>query len=408
MRNPPAELRRAAATATVIAFLLTAPLPALAQAEPTPSIVIVEVLGDPDTTQGQREFVELWNTGVTTIDLAGWKLRDQPTTSGATNTFTFGTWNIPANGRVVVWGGGAADAKGPAWGNSAVWNNAGDGVTLLDTASTPVDWVGYGTATAPAGFADRTVLPAAPRGSSLQLRSDGWITGSPTPGTAYGAVGGGLGVEVTNAAPTAAFDGAPVSARPGARVALQFTLADANGAADVASWTLSSGAATLATGTTAGTQTATVTAPSAEGTWPLTLTVTDAAGASATAAAMVAVRASDLAVDIPGSLTFGAAAPGSTDTMTAAPVVVRNLGGAPIAPLLDVSPFVSAAGGSFPAEGHVWIRVGGGDWVAYEQALQALPAIAPNDSLELTFQLRGLPAGLAAGGYGASFSVVAP
>ncbi|HEX2066027.1 MAG TPA: lamin tail domain-containing protein, partial [Candidatus Thermoplasmatota archaeon] len=83
---------------------------------------ITEILPEPDTNAGQREFIEVWNAGSTTVELGGWKVHDAPTASGASNTFTFPAWTLRPNARVVVWGGGAPDARGPAWSNGVAWN----------------------------------------------------------------------------------------------------------------------------------------------------------------------------------------------------------------------------------------------------------------------------------------------
>lgn len=396
-----------------VALLLATALPIDAQdaAEPSPPLVqIVEVMSDPDTTAGQREFIELWNAGDAAVPLAGWKLRDQATASGTTNTYTFPPWTLAPNGRVVVWGGGASDPRGPAWSNPTVWNNAGDGVSLLGADGTLVAWMGYGNALPPAGH-ESDPVPAPPaKGQSLEwdAQTAAWRQAAPSPGSAPGAVGGTMAIDVTNVAPIAAFDNLPSSARPGQAMTLSLRLDDGNGAADIASWALTSGAGTIASGTTGGLRTVQVNAPSTEGPWRLSLQAYDHAGATALANATLAVRASDLVVLTPTApLGFGSAGPGATDLTASQPVIIRNEGSQPLTPLLDISPFTHDSGAAFPAEGHVWLALGDDTWVPYTHALHVLPGLAPGASVEVTFQLRGIPLGLAAGSYGSSFAVVA-
>jgi hypothetical protein len=378
-----------------------------------PPLRISEILPDPDSTQGQREFIEIWNSGNLTVDLAGWKIRDAATQSGSTNTFTFAAWSLAPNARVVVWGGGPADANGPAWSNTAVWNNAGDAASLLDTSGTVVDWQGYGsTSAAPAGFENRTRLPDPAKGQSLQWSAGAWLMAAPTPGSDPSGQQGVLTVNVQNVAPIAAFVAPPRSVRPGAAVALSFSLDDANGAADVKSWTLEAAGTTLASGTAAGVQQATVVVPAAPGSWNLTLSVHDQAGAGGSAAATITVRFSDLVVGLPPgrSVHLGNATPAAGRVEAIEPVSLRNDGTSTLTPLLDVSDF-SGPGGSFSAQGHLWYGTsaagGSVSWTPYPGPLAALGAVAPAATLELHFRLDNVPSPLAPGSYSTSFTVVA-
>lgn len=386
-------------------------LPAGGQTPAGPALRISEILADPDTTLEQREFIELWNSGDSAIALAGWKIRDAPTTSGSTNTFTFPAWSLAPNGRVVVWGAGLADGRGPAWSNPTVWNNAGDGATVLDATGAIIDWFGYGTATAAPGFANRTIPTAAIKGHALQLQQGTWSQGLPTPGSAPGAIAGALEVDIANVPPAVSFAWLPLSLRPGAAIAVTFTVDDANGPTDVKTWTLLSGSGTLATGTGAGLHQVQLSAPPSEGPWPLSLTASDQAGAAGTATASILIRSSTLSVVLPvGPLQFGPARPGQDDVSALATVEVRNDGEASVAPLVDISPFATAGGGSFAAEGHVLLGLGTGNitWIPYTSALLPLPPLAPGANCTLSFRLHGMPSSLAVGAYGASFAVVAP
>ncbi len=192
------------------ASFLIAALPAGGQTSAPPALRIVEILADPDATLGQREFIELWNPTGQAVGLAGWRVRDNPTASGSTNTFTFPAWSLAPGGRVVVWGGGVADGRGPAWSNPTVWNNAGDAATRLDPTGVAVDWAGYGASAPPPDFANRSVPAAAAKGQSVQLDNGVWAAALPTPGAAPGSVGGSLVVEIANVPPAVAFSGLPL------------------------------------------------------------------------------------------------------------------------------------------------------------------------------------------------------
>ncbi|HUR61092.1 MAG TPA: lamin tail domain-containing protein [Candidatus Thermoplasmatota archaeon] len=368
---------------------------------------IMEILPDPDTTNGQREFVEVWNAGNATIELQGWKLRDAPTTSGSTNTYTFPAWSLRPNARVVVWGGGAADGRGPAWSNSAVWNNAGDGVSLLDATGALVDWAGYGTTTPPAGFESH--LSGKPdKGLSTEFQDGAWVAHAPSPGAAPGASVGTLAVQVANVAPRAGFDGLPASARPGTTLSLQPVVADDNGDADIKAWNLTSAGAIVARGSGAPTA-VTLTVPATGTTWTLVVQAVDAAGLTAQATATLPLRSSDLSVSMPPTgLAFPEVAPGAAGAVAAEAVVLQNLGASPLRPLVDVSDFTGPA--TIPAVGHLELGTGpagNATWVPYTGALTQLPALAPGESASLWFRLVQLPVPLPAGSYGTSFTVVA-
>jgi hypothetical protein len=383
-------------------------LPAVRAQEPT-RLVITELLADPDTNLGQREFVEILNPGEQPVELSGWSLRDAATTSGSVNTFTFPPWTLRPHARVVVWGGGAGDAAGPAWSHGSAWNNLGDAATLLDPAGNVVDWFGFGTApNPPPGFEGRPVPARAPRGLSLEWDGSEWMAHEPTPGTVPGAASGSLTLEVGNAAPTASFSRWPASARPGAAVPLGLLVDDPNGAADVASWRLLAGNQSLASGTAPPSADVVATAPSFPGAWLLRLEVADHGGLTASAEVAVEVRWSDLVVLMPagGPLAFPAPAADGTRT-TPEPVTLRNVGSSPIVPRIDVSPFRGPA--RFDAEGRITLGLVRGDhteWIPYGRALAALPELAPGESVGLLFRLASLPP-LPAGSYGTSFTVVA-
>jgi hypothetical protein len=378
-----------------------------ATAAPAVDLRITELLPDPDGTLGQREFVEIWNAGNATVDLAGWKLHDAATTFGSTNTFTFPAWSLRPNGRVVVWGGGAADARGPAWSNGAVWNNAGDGAFLVDPVGTLSAWAGYGSAAAPAGF--EAGLSAKPdKALSTELQDGLWVAHEPTPGAAPGATAGTIALQVSNVAPHAAFVGLPSSARPGTVLSIQLAVGDDNGDADVKAWNLTSNGAVVASGSSVPAGPVTLTVPTGIA-WTLAVQARDAAGLTARATAVLALRDSDLAVSIPsGGLAFPEVAPGAAQAEATQPVTLQNVGASPLHPLVDVSDFSGPT--ALAAVGHLELGLGAaGDvtWMPYTGALTPLPTLEPGQSVPLWFRLVQVPAPLPAGAYGTSFTVVA-
>ncbi|MEA3203296.1 MAG: micrococcal nuclease [Thermoplasmata archaeon] len=389
------------------ALLLALSLLPAPHAAATPiDLRITELLPDPDATLGQREFIELWNAGNATLDLAGWKLHDAPTTSGATNTFTFPAWTLRPNGRVVVWGGGAADGRGPAWSNSAVWNNAGDGAFLVDPTGALVDWAGHGAATAPAGFEAR-LAPRPDRGQSAEIQDGAWVLHDPTPAAAPGASAGAIAFLVSNVAPHAGFANLPPSARPGATLTLQLLIGDDNGDADVKAWNLTSNGALVAHGSVLPAAPVQLLVPGGTA-WALVLQAQDAAGLVARSSIVLPLRNSDLAVSLPdGGIAFPDIVPGAAQATATQSATLQNLGSAPLRPLVDVSDFTGPA--TLAAPGHLELGTGtpgNVTWTPYTGALTALPQLAPGESVPLWFRVTHVPVPLPAGAYGTSFTVV--
>ena len=389
-----------------VAFLLTLALPAPAQSVAAPDLRIVEILPDPDTAAGQREFVELLNAGNTTVGLAGWRLRDAPTASGATNSFTFPAWSLAPGERVVVWGSGAADAYGPTWSNGAAWNNAGDGVSLLDPAGTVTDWIGYGSATPPAEHPEAIVLAKPDKGRSVAIQADdAWSIGEPSPGLAPGGVGSVLEVDVANAAPAISFQGLPASVRPGS-LPIQLVTSDPNGAADLEAWSLTVQGQPAGSGPGAPPATVQVTIPGDVANVLVVATVRDAAGLNGTAQATLPVRASDLELILPADgLGLPSLAPGQSATTQA--ITVRNHADAARTARLDLGLLRGPVEAALNGLVEVGIQAGNETtWVRYDGPLQPLGSIPSGG--EMVFVLRvQVPDGLPAGRYGASLAVVA-
>ncbi|HLF16946.1 MAG TPA: lamin tail domain-containing protein [Candidatus Thermoplasmatota archaeon] len=390
--------------------MVSLPTPTVGQDAPS-GLRLSELLADPAT--GEREFVEVWNPTSQAVDLAGWRISD----GGTVSPHTFGAVMIPAGGRVVVWSGGEADARGPRWSASAsstIWNNGGDSATLLDPAGNVVDWFAYGTGavTPPPGFS-ADVRPAAPaKGSSLALRNGAWSAGTPSPGLAPDAQGGSVAVTVENVAPTALFEALPETATPAESVTVRFQVHDGNGDGDVASWRLEAAGATVASGAAGGVYEATLQAPGQPGPWPLRLVATDHAEAEGVATAELQVRSTPLAVVLPagGSLHFPPLKPGDKAVESLDALTLRNLGTTALAPRLDVSPF-SGPQASIPVEGNLEMGLTGPGgatvWVPYVGPLTPLPEIAAGAELAVHLRIREVPSPLPAGAYGTSFTVVA-
>lgn len=402
-------MRRATALLLLAAFL---PLAVHADAA-APDVRIAELLPSPDATLGQREFIELVNAGAADVDLDGWRIRDAPTASNATNEYTFGAVRLAPGQRIVVWSNGSADAFGPAWSASAskaVWNDAGDAATLLDADGAVRDWVGYGSASQPppAGF---TAKPAAPaKGKSIALGDAGWAAGEPTPGLAPGQQGGALAARVVNVPPVVTL-GAPASVRPGEALALRVTVGDGNGAADVASWTVSANGQAVRQGNGSLEAVLAVPAPAHSGVWTLSATATDAGGLTANATVTVTVRQARLAVAMPagGALRFPDLRPGDRNVTSLDSLTLRNDGDDAARPLVDVSP-LRAGAAAIGVEGNLWLGVtsaGATTWLRYDAPLQALPELAPGQSAALALRIGEVPLPSAAGLYGTTFTVVA-
>jgi hypothetical protein len=389
--------------------------PAASAAAPGP-LRIAELLPVPDGAQGQREFVELWNPTDHAVALAGWKVRDAPTSSGAFNEFAFAGGSLAPNARIVVWSNGSGDARGPSWSSSAgktVWNDAGDAATLVDPAGTVADWFAYGNsaATPPIGFEGQAKPSAPAKGSSLALDGTTWAASAPTPALAPGQTGGFASANVLNVAPGVALSGLPSTAKPGQAFSVEVTMSDANGDTDIASWTLASAGATVAQGTSPPTASFPVVAPATSGPWVVEAAATDAGGLTSRASVTVSVRDARLALTVPdGVLRFPDLRPGDRNVTAAGWATLRNDGGDAATPLLDVSPF-TAAGAQIPVDGNLWVGVAVGDGTAtflpYAGPLTALPALAPGATAQVTLRLDRVPSPLPAGAYGTTFAVVA-
>lgn len=397
----------------VLAALLALPLTAHAD-EASGTLRITEILPAPDAALGQREFIELRNAGASSLDLAGWRLRDAPTASNSTNEFVFPSLVLAPGARVVVWSNASGDALGPSWSSSpskTVWNDAGDAATLLDPTGAVHDWVGYGSTTQSPPPGQSMEKPATPgRGRSLQLDGEAWVAAEPTPGRGLGEQGGAASARVANVAPSVALQ-APASARPGEAVVVRLAVSDANGGGDVTGWTLASLGQVAHRGNGSFDGDLVVTAPAHAGSWTLAAAASDRGGANATASAVIAVRHPKVAVQMPpgGLLRFPEILPGDRNVTSLDAFTVRNEGEDPAMPRLDVSSFRAGAA-TIPVDGNLWVGAtleGATTWLRYEGPLQPLPALAAGASMTLSLRIGAVPVPAAAGTYGTTFTVVA-
>ncbi len=156
------------ATSPEHAFTTTAPA--------ATTVVISEVFYDTPGTDSKEEWVELYNTTTSTVDVGGWTLTDD-NGAGASFALPAGSSIAPQTYFTV-----ATHRKGfeslygyrpDVHGSLPALNNTGDALVLLDGASQAVDavaWEGGAGAGVPAGWGSSTD-PAAPTGSSI-VRAD--------------------------------------------------------------------------------------------------------------------------------------------------------------------------------------------------------------------------------------------
>ncbi|CAM4346780.1 lamin tail domain-containing protein [Zobellia nedashkovskayae] len=138
------------------------------------NIVINEVLFDETSSgaEGNDEFIELYNAGITAVDLAGWKLMDgnlfvvdeidfSGSITGNSDPFLFscsgseicsGSTILQPGDYAVIWVGSQSTSKNAPNATFQAWldktsklNNTGDDIWLYDSNTTLVDYIAYGT-----------------------------------------------------------------------------------------------------------------------------------------------------------------------------------------------------------------------------------------------------------------------
>ncbi len=97
------------------------------------NVVITELKADapgPDNENPNGEFVVVENLGDSTVDLAGWTIRDE----SSRHRYTFGPFSLAAGERVTVYSGSGEDSNRDLYwaADDPVWSNGGDTAYLLD------------------------------------------------------------------------------------------------------------------------------------------------------------------------------------------------------------------------------------------------------------------------------------
>jgi hypothetical protein len=121
-----------------------------AQCFPPQSLVINEIMYEPQP--GDAEFVELLNRSNDTIDIAEWKLMDQPNSSGNRSIISLSatTLLLPPGGYVLVASDSSFFTHVPSWMNGFVviqsslsLSNSGEDIVLVDLMNTQIDSVRF-------------------------------------------------------------------------------------------------------------------------------------------------------------------------------------------------------------------------------------------------------------------------
>ncbi len=158
-------------------------------------VVLSEVVADPAGTDTDREWVEIYNGTGASVDLNGWKIAEP----SATDTLATSSTVLQSHGFAVVVSSSTVASELALPGGTVVLvisgligdglTNTGDGLMLLNAASTTVDAVSWGTNIE----AFDPAAPAAGSGQSLSRHlgmpdtstaADWFVTSTTTPGTA--------------------------------------------------------------------------------------------------------------------------------------------------------------------------------------------------------------------------------
>lgn len=114
----------------------------LVGATPSIGITVMADAGGDDNVNLNGEWVRFTNTGDAPLDLTGWTVRDE----SSSHRYRFDDLTLVAGAAVTLYTGcGVNTATERFWCNegSAVWNNSGDTVFLLDPAGNVVTQLGY-------------------------------------------------------------------------------------------------------------------------------------------------------------------------------------------------------------------------------------------------------------------------
>jgi len=140
------------------------------------SVTISEIMYDPDGSDTNREWVELYNDGGSSVDLSAWKFVEANTNHGLTSYS--GGVSISSGGYAIIalepatfvgeWGGDGAPVFDASF---SLGNAVGEALSLKDADGNIVYTVTY----------DPTI-GASDDGNSLQKYSGSWVTADPTAG----------------------------------------------------------------------------------------------------------------------------------------------------------------------------------------------------------------------------------
>ena len=89
-------IRYIVAAAVVAAFTISA------QAAPSSGLLVTEFIADPSGTDADREWIEIFNSGSSTISLDGYKVGDEETKGMDEGMFSFPSGTTMASGKVYV------------------------------------------------------------------------------------------------------------------------------------------------------------------------------------------------------------------------------------------------------------------------------------------------------------------
>lgn len=149
-------------------------LPILAHAD----VYINEIMYDLSGSDTGREWVEIYNSGPSAVDVSSWKFQESSSASNHALSQVQGTTNISAGGfAVIVNDSSKFLLDWPSFSGNLLkasfssFNNAGSTFIIKDGSVNIIDQVTYSSSQGSNGD-----------GNTLQKTSNGWISAVPTPG----------------------------------------------------------------------------------------------------------------------------------------------------------------------------------------------------------------------------------
>ncbi|MCK5560878.1 MAG: lamin tail domain-containing protein, partial [Thermoplasmata archaeon] len=146
-----------------------------------PDIVINELMYNPEGSDAQGEWVEIYNNGTDPINLTSWELTDSDG-----HDYIFPILEFPPDTYIVIYTTDGTDelefddntANLYIGETSSIWTNTGDDVQLNNDAGVCIDYINYSNGTSidpPPLYINWTgELPEALEGNSLALHPNGW------------------------------------------------------------------------------------------------------------------------------------------------------------------------------------------------------------------------------------------